>query len=410
MRVDLRSGAVTVQRYWAPRPQIQATAPGEAATELRRLFLKNIELHMRADVPVGAALSGGIDSSAVVASIRHLYPDAELHTFSYVEPDFKLNEGAWVKQVTDRYPVTSHIVTPQPGDLERDLDELILAQGEPFLSTSIYAQYAVFRSARQHGIPVILDGQGADEQLAGYPIYASARLTSLLRQGQVQRAAQMIRQAGPARRALLLNVAQFLAPAAVQGTLRQLVGEPLQPTWLSADWLRRQGVELRAERVPGGRQTLKEELQRSTFRYPLPSLLRYEDRNSMHFSIESRVPFLTRELAEFLMTLPEELLLDAQGRTKAVFRDAMKGLVPDPILARRDKLGFVTPETRWLIAHPEWVERQLEILEQLEGPVDAAQARQHWQALQTRAAEDSAGPLWRMLNFAAWVQAYQVVL
>ncbi|KAE8247364.1 hypothetical protein A4X03_0g7063 [Tilletia caries] len=143
-------------------------------------FLQNIRLHLRSDVPLGAALSGGVDSSAVVCAIRHVEPKIDIHTFSFVADNEALSEEKWIDLVNEAVGAKSYKVRAGASDLARDLDRLIETQGEPFGSTSIYAQYLVFQRAKAEGITVTLDGQGADELLAGYDGYPGQRMLSLL--------------------------------------------------------------------------------------------------------------------------------------------------------------------------------------------------------------------------------------
>jgi len=176
-------GQAYLKRYWNPLPEERlALSFDEAATRLRELFLESVQLHLRSDVPLGTALSGGIDSSSIVSAIRYLEPQAEIHTFSFIPGEnIALSEEHWVDMVGRYVGAYMHKVRPRPEELPRDLDDLILAQDEPFGSTSIYAQYRVFRSARENGIKVMLDGQGADELLAGYSRYYVARALSCVR-------------------------------------------------------------------------------------------------------------------------------------------------------------------------------------------------------------------------------------
>src|SRR5262249_21400488 len=138
----------------------------------------------------------------------------------------------------------------------------------------------------------------------------------------------------PGRRALPLWAGEFLAPPLLQVPLRRVVGQELAPAWLNQEWFAARGVRMTPAKYGAGasREVLREQMCRLLTRTNLPMLLRYEDRNSMAHSIESRVPFLTPALAELTMSLPEEFLIDDAGTTKAVFRRAMRGLVPDPIL------------------------------------------------------------------------------
>jgi len=291
----------------------------------------------------------------VVCAMRYLEKDAAIHTFSFIAKDSPVSEESWVDIVNAQVGATSHKVFVEPNELARDLDDMILAQGEPFGSTSIYAQYRVFKAAREAGITVTLDGQGADELLGGYNGYPGKRVHSLLDQGRLRDAASFLRRwtewpGRPLSHGLKLVVSDYVNGDLYQ-QLRQLAGSDMRPDWLDWRQLEERGVRLRFPRVlpddvPGRR--LMTELAISASRRGLPALLRHADRNSMRFSVESRVPFLTTGIADFLFTLPEEYLISAQGETKYVFRQAMRGIVPDLILDRRDKIGFATPEQQWL--------------------------------------------------------------
>ncbi len=341
-------------RYWnLPGGETLDISFDEAARRLREMFLQNIRLHLRSDVPVGAALSGGIDSSAIVAAMRAVEPSAEIHAFSYVADEPALSEERWVDLVGKHARAIVHKIQPRPGELIDDLDRLIGTQDEPFGSTSMYAQYCVFRAARQSGIKVMLDGQGADELLAGYGRYVPARLSTLCRTGRWIAAWRLARcSSRSAQSKIWLQTCRLLMPAAAQRMLERW----MMPAWLNAAWFRERGVAL-----DGARRgvDLRNELRQTVSVTSLPQLLRYEDRNSMASSVESRLPFLTPDLAEFLLKLPDDYILGGDGLTKRVFRQAMRGIVPDAILDRRDKIGFATPELRWLTTLTPWVEATL---------------------------------------------------
>lgn len=395
----------------------------EASRRLRELFLDSVRLHLRSDVPVGAALSGGIDSSAIVAAMRHLEPRLQLHAFSYVADDAALSEERWIRIAGQAAGARLHLVTAAPGDLLADLDNLIYQQDEPFGSTSIYAQYCVFRRARQAGITVMLDGQGADELLAGYRPYIAARLASLLRRGRLAQAWRLLHDSGQqpgsgGRTHLLLRATALALPRRWRAWAAQLSGRSRPPAWLNTRWFARQGVLLRsgypalpeAARRQGEHleDLLRQELYRSLVWTSLPALLRYEDRNSMAHSVESRVPFLTPALVDFLLRLPEEYLLGPDGTSKNVFRLAMRGLVPDAVLDRRDKIGFATPERRWLTVLQPWVEQVLHSpAAQALPALELRALREEWrQALAGRRPFDFR--IWRWVNVIRWAERFQV--
>ncbi|MRR07512.1 MAG: asparagine synthase (glutamine-hydrolyzing), partial [Deltaproteobacteria bacterium] len=367
VEIDLDQGIVgSLERYWTlPLGSLEDIGFAEAAQELRKRFLDNVELHLRSDVAVGTALSGGIDSSAIVGAVRFLHPSAELHTFSFVADDESVSEERWVDEVTNSVRSIVHKVRPAPEEIVEDLDRLIRAQGEPFGSTSIYAQYRVFQLAREAGIKVMLDGQGADEMLAGYVGFPGARLASLVRQGNLCRAWRFLNAAsawpGRSRGRLLSSALNRFIPEALQPLALRVIGRDPTPHWLNDDWFRSHDVSFTVPVIPFEPDAgyLHNLLRNSLQLGSLPMLLRYEDRNSMAHSIESRVPFLTVDLAEFLFRLPEEYLVSDTGESKSVLREAMRGLIPDSVLDRRDKIGFATPELRWLACLAPWVERTL---------------------------------------------------
>lgn len=355
---DVTTGKIkSARRWWAPNiEQTSRLGFAEAADAVRDIFLRNVRRQLRSDVPLGAALSGGVDSSAVVCAIRHIEPDLPIHTFSFIASDAKLSEERWVDMVNHHVGATGHKVSADAEDLARDIDDLVRMQGEPFGSTSIYAQYRVFKLARESGITVTLDGQGADELLAGYQGYPGYRILSLLSRGQGASALRFARAwrqwPGRGHKQVAFDLFRETLPDWAYASARKWAGRESAPAWMDTAMLKAVGVRLSEDRyrdpgVPAGRRVMGH-LRSSLQHRGLPGLLRHGDRNSMRFSIESRVPFLTTDLCEFLYAQPERYLISDSGETKSVFRAAMRGIVPDEILDRKDKVGFATPERAWL--------------------------------------------------------------
>jgi asparagine synthase (glutamine-hydrolysing) len=413
--VDIDGGAVSDPvRYWAIDLERRSDIPLEEAAEgLRGLFLDSVRLHLRSDVPVGAALSGGIDSSAIVSTVRKLYPQQEIHAFSFIAEDPAVCEEKWVDVVRDGTGATVHKVRLTPGELVKDLDRLIALQDEPFATTSMYAQYRVFQLAAAHGIKVMLDGQGADEMLAGYWPFILARIGSLVDAGELRSALALAmngaRLSHVPGRALLATSAGMLLPAKVRSMLRGAMRpNGSSPEWLESEWFRTRGVTgSEAPAIRSGDMLRRQLL--GAVETGLPPLLRFEDRNSMAHSIESRVPFLNRALAEFIFSLPEEHLIGPDGGGKHVFRRAMRGIVPDAILDRRDKIGFATPELAWLTEIAPWVDRVLRSDAARAIPAfDAERARDHWEAVR-RGNQPFSSSVWRSLNVIRWTEIQGMV-
>jgi asparagine synthase (glutamine-hydrolysing) len=411
MEVDLDTATPSEpRRYWDIdlRHRADVSFP-EAVTRVRELFLDSIRLHLRSDVPVGAALSGGIDSSAIVAAMRAADPRADLHTFSFVADDPAIGEEQYADLAAKSAGATAHKVRIEPGDLATDLDRLVAMQDEPFGSTSIYAQYRVFRLAAEHKIKVMLDGQGADELLAGYHGYFPERLGTLLGRGEWLKAYSFARRASKrpgvgGRTALLARGLKRLLPGRVQSRSRALLDKS---SWLNGRWFAERDIDEAIEIRPGRRtDRLRDRLYRTLTRTSLPMLLRYEDRNSMAWSIESRVPFLTPALAEFVLSLPEEYLISPDGVTKHVFREAMRGIVPDAILDRRDKIGFATPEKKWLQELGPWVGDTLARVSRIPA-LDAAAVDREWRAV-LAGTKPFDWRVWRWVNLVHWAEAWDV--
>jgi asparagine synthase (glutamine-hydrolysing) len=201
---------------------------------------------------------------------------------------------------------------------------------------------------------------------------------------------------------------EYLLPSWMQEPLRRCIGKELTPAWLNAEWFRERSVRPRVLIASDTEDVLRETLCRTLMHNTLPGLLRYEDRNSMAFSIESRVPFLTSELVQFLLSLPEEFIIAQDGTSKAIFREAMRGLVPAQILARRDKVGFSTPEESWLRVLHHWVSQVLE-----SDVVSALQClRPEKMRMQWNEIVSDRRPMnsyvWRWLNLILWTEKFKV--
>ena len=408
-----RFSPVTPVRYWSIElNRRQDISYGDAVVALRDLFEESVRLHMRSDVPVGACLSGGLDSSAIVAMMRKLGgPDQELHTFSYIEDHPTLSEEKYVNIVSADFATIGHTVKPFPLDIVQDLDRLVVSQEQPFMSTSIYAQHRVFRLAHEAGIKVMLDGQGADEIFAGYYSLLGARITSLLSRGEII-AAWRVAQGAPQNmrsHRLKMIVASFgrMLPARCAAPFLPMVGQSLWPSWLKREWFADHGATARRRPHGHGKDSLREELLHSINELSLPDLLRYEDRNSMGYSIESRVPFCTPKLAELALSLPSEYLVAADGTTKAVFRQAMRGIVPESVLDR-EKVGFATPEREWLNSLRPWIERTLREEETKALPFLNHESTRGMVASELRSRGNLSSYLWRCLNVIHWARLFKV--
>ena len=404
--------ALRMEAFWQPplEPLLDIT-PSEAVAEVRRMVLRNVELHMRSDVSVGASLSGGVDSSSIVTAMRHLSgPDWDLHTFSYVADEKTGNDEPWIEVVEAKVRPIVHRFHIEAASLPAGIDRLMVVHGEPFGSPAVFAQYHLFEEARRNGITVVLNGQGADELLAGYPLYLRPRLKTLVRDGRWLRSIRFARGSSPLLRrpplALLWEAGGLSLP---RGTFPTDLAPPAWTTWRPDTT-----GALPAMALPDG-GSLSGHMVHS-IRTSLPFLLRCEDRNSMAWSVESRVPFLTHDLAEFTLRLPEELLIDEDGTGKRILRLALADLLPEAVQRRKRKIGFASPSVRWLRGLEPWVDDVLAQTRRDPPPgfvVDELDAE--WRAVRNALPDPAAcdrfeSGLWRALAALRWAQRFDIEL
>lgn len=410
LRMDLRSGRVaSPERWWrVPLGEPLKLSFAEAAEELRRLFLQSVALHMRSDVPVGVALSGGIDSSAVACCIRHLYPDFPLHAFSYIaSEDASISEEYWINLAASFTGATLHTTSPQANFLEKHADDVFWHLNEPFSSSGLMAQYQVNRLAAESGVTVVLNGEGGDESLGGYYGYPDERIRTLLGRGDLTGALRFFKaiskRPGQDKKHLALRLVKSMLPAWTEPLGRKVVGKPLFPSWLNGHRIRERAAGVLLSRDSGiypSPDKVRTTLANSLTWAGCPNLLRYGDRCASAFSLENRVPFLTIPLVSFCLSLPEHYLVSMEGETKSVFRLAMRGIVPDVLLDRRDKIGFESPEKIWLCNAPHWVESILETAKH-SAIFNAYELTVLWrQILSEKTPYNSV--IWRILSYLRW--------
>jgi len=338
---------LALRRWWTLEGGRRVTGVPDLAAEFEHLFTDSVRLRLRADVEVGACLSGGLDSSAVVTTAARLAA-RPLHAFTCAYDEGPAwDERPYARAVTDASHAAAHIVVPDGGDFWETFDRMTTAQGEPTAGSGVYSQWKVMELAHGAGLKVLLDGQGGDETLAGYARYLPVRLRDLMSVGDVAGFLALwgpvARRLGPST-ALALTLEPWL-PAGLVAPLRRTFGQGKDRVLGSALRTLRTPPAPRAPReFPSA---LKRQLAFDTLQRLLPSLLRYEDRNSMAFSIETRLPFLDYRLVEFVFSLPDGALLEG-GTSKAILRRALADRIPRVVLERRDKMGFETPADLWL--------------------------------------------------------------
>jgi asparagine synthase (glutamine-hydrolysing) len=344
-----RGGILELSSYWDIEvAQTQTIKEENAIDTFCSLLDTSVARRLRSDVRVGTSLSGGLDSSSVVASILR-QPDApaSLPTFSALFPGFEKDESSYVRLLQQTFPLENYPTTPVAADLIRDFERLAWHQEEPFASASIYAQYQVFGLAATHAVKVVLDGQGADELLAGYHKYYSWYWQELYRSDKKAFALELeaARESGISDRWTWKNrLAAHLPVYAGIFLKKKRTAQQRRSSDLSRDFVRQFGESYydipHIDRLSGI-------LYYNTFMNGMEELLRYADRNSMAHGVEVRLPFLNHELVEFVFSLPSHFKI-REGWTKWLLRQSMEDVLPPAIVWRRDKTGYEPPQLQWM--------------------------------------------------------------
>ena len=342
--------------YWdLDKESTLQLSPNQACEKWKALFFMSVSRRLRSDVSVGSSLSGGLDSSSILAAIRAQTipvegssPVTRMASFSAVFPGFSKDESRYIALVNKKLDLDNYPVSPCVEDLLKDFEQLCYCQEEPFSSSSLYAQYKVFERASQSRVKVLLDGQGADETHAGYTKYIHWFLQEGLRHRTKNHFSDI--------RALKKNNMPFhwgwrnylaaLLPAQAADQLerreaRKIKGQPYITEAFADQYFDRPSIYKPIV------FKLNDILYFDTCRFGLEELLRYADRNSMAHGIEIRLPFLNHELVQFLFSLPSSLKIH-QGWTKWILRQSMASYLPAEIIWRKDKIGFETPQKNWM--------------------------------------------------------------
>jgi asparagine synthase (glutamine-hydrolysing) len=339
----------------------------DAVRKVRALFTDSLRIRMRSDVRVGSCLSGGIDSSSIV-SIAHSQKlcNEDFATITSCYSDVRYDEQQFSDVVSKNTGFRSVKVFPDLNHLldEGHLDKMIYHQDQPFSGASHYSEFKVFQTAREQNMIVMQDGQGSDEFLCGYGEFFITRIRELLQAFQWGKAIALLKiRAANSNRSGWQETRLFIRTVyqtRFVNLAKRILGKDDFP-WLVESWNNIAKTALVNFKGKSIRQLSLEEIEYSSIPYQLHS----EDRNSMLFSIESRLPFLDHRLVEYCIGLPSSYKIK-NGYTKAVLRDAIAEL-PEPVKNRKDKMGFVAPDPIWVIQNKERVRQDLENIVQSSG-------------------------------------------
>jgi len=367
-----------------------------------KLFNDSIGIHLRSDVPVASCLSGGLDSSAIVSAVQHLHPGLNYKTFSiYYQGKGDVDERPFINEVVKKYPNVDPIYY-SPGDKEvtEHFDKALYHADVPASGSSFMSQYFLMKLIRESGIKVVLDGQGADEYLAGYMHTFYRYIGQMLSSGRIGAAVKetlrvnRLTGSGPASTAAHFSKS-LLSSVKDEQSLYGFEYRHYYPFMVNGIGA---GEPFNLKQMEGSK--MDNFLYHLIFTTSLPSLLHYEDRNSMAFSVESRVPFLDHRLLEFVFLLHDEDKIH-NGKTKYVMREALKPILPEAIYARTDKKGFVTPgESKWLRGPLKHLMDDMSMLNQITDKKKTAAVLRNY----SKGDDSQASLVWRLVVLNYWLK------
>ena len=392
---------MTEKRWYNLADKIKETKP-LSPERYRSIFKDSLKLRLRADVPVGVSLSGGIDSSSIVSSLVKDFNLTELNTFSAV---YGKDEPSDESEFIDEFrPMIKNMffTSPDADDFFNDFENFIDAHNEPVPDIGPYVQYKVMELATKH-VTVTLDGQGADEQLGGYHYFFGSYYLELLKRFKLVKFVN--ENIHYYKKHKSFDSLKYLLYYSLSPSLQNSINNKSFHS-IRKSFLQKNANNNAINKMLYNPKDLNESLLQH-FEYKLEHLLRWEDLNSMYFSIESRVPFLDHRLVEATLSSPSNLKIN-EGETKFILREAVKDILPEKITQRKDKKGFTNPRDKWFKTK----KFQIYIIELINsesfknrGYFDSAIANEEYKKhLEGKA--DKSKEIWKWINLENWFRKF----
>lgn len=397
LKYDLKTKNFVLEKWYTPKHLENITVE-----QVRRSFVESVESQTVADVPIGSCLSGGIDSSSIVCTLDKFLP-YPFYTFSFVAPGNTFDETRYIKEVGRRTKTKQFFTQITEDDFLGEFQDFVRALEEPVLGLSPYAQYRVMKLAHQQGAKVLLDGQGGDEIFAGYHYYFSYRFFDLLKRGKIlSLVREMFLYLRHLKNPMAFGLFAFML---MPKGLKNYLWKKVVNKWINHSYLEEVCGKNADPRWQG--MSLDEILRLTLFSTAIPHLLQWEDKSSMRWSIESRVPFLDLHLVETALSLSPEQKLQ-NGRTKLIFKEAVKDILPEMIRSRTDKIGFDTPVDEFF--------RKPKIVDYCRGIIysDSFKKRPYWKwrkieemfLAHINHKKNYGKEIWKWVNLECWLREY----
>ena len=408
----LKDGKVIKEKYYTLpyNPKEEAFSEKkklEYVDQVSFLIYEAVKLRLRSDVPVGACLSGGIDSSALVCTANNLRKGINpFHVFTSVFPGSSVDESFWAKKVVEATGTEWHTIETKPSQLLEDYKNLIYAQDIPFFGSSTLSQSNVMKLIHDTGIKVTLDGQGADELFSGYGQHFYVKGLNDLQKLNLKELLNLDNSGENSTR----EFTKFLLKKSLNQLPNGIGFRMLKVSKYDFQMLNQKFWIGNQNRFQKGSHSLTSNLNKHLYNEYSGPLLKYlmrtADRNSMRYSVESRVPFADdHRLAEYVFSIPSAYKIH-EGESKYLLRESMKGVIPDAIRLRRDKKGFATPELKWFKEYKN--ELKGLVTENLEPFVDTKMLYKNWdQIFDQKIAGNTLG-ISRFVILSMWRKRFQI--
>lgn len=410
-----KKGRINHYRWYQPVREVFLGSFVDAATEFRELFERAISEHLFTTVPVGTALSGGLDSSSIVCEVNNIIRKRKRNnkqkTFSVYSEYESYSEKKWMD-------IVIKFVDSEASFIYSDLDELfeitptvLWFQDEPYQSQSAFLGFKLFQNVNSNNVKVLLNGQGADEYLGGYGQFTVARYADMIRYMRFSELISELKNTGDfnflSMTRVFSGVTYHMLPDNIKRTLTMLKS--------SSDNVRKI-IDVKRlniffahpfDQIPVSYKTVPDISRHLVFYSTLPKYLHWEDRNSMANSVEARTPFLDHRLVEFAYNLPDDFL-EKDGVNKRIMREAFDSLIPEQIKNRKDKMGFTTPEEMWVRKEkPTLFRKKLEEAIELTDGIVKPGALDYFDAV-VNGKYKFDYTYWRLILFSLWIKKFSI--
>lgn len=402
---NLKTNEMKTSRYFdIEKMSFNGKSDEEIQHGYNEVLTDAIRLRLRSDVKVGTCLSGGLDSSTIAAKASQLYEsDNRFNAFhgKAIEPQW--DESNYAKDVSERSNIDLHIVSPSSEQFINAIDDVVALQEEPFPGTSIFMGYFVFQKAKEQGCTVLLDGQGGDETLLGYEKYISPFLYhELVNYGPLQFIKSMqscyknnanLTSGNFGNLTLLKYFAGLYFPK-----LRDIYSRLRSSFYKHKSEENKAGEMMR--KISNKSRDLFELQKHEIYKTVLPVLLKWEDKNSMRFSIETRLPFIDYRHVNYALSMPAKFKIN-NGWTKYSLRKYSEQLLPDNVLWRKNKFGFAAPEKTWFFSNKDKFLSEIKESKILSEFTDIQKIQKDFDTMNLRSA-------WSLSNIALWEKKFKV--